>query len=74
MVLGESLVVGEKVVVEKDHELSRHGTKLGLQIYSHSCKPLGFACAVRVVQEGEAGGGDLAVAILGGGLLVRAGT
>jgi hypothetical protein len=36
VVLGGSLVAGEKVVVEEDHELSRHGTEPGLQIYSHS--------------------------------------
>jgi hypothetical protein len=36
VVLGGSLVAGEKVIVEEDHELSRHGTQLRLQTYSHS--------------------------------------
>jgi hypothetical protein len=36
VVLGGALVAGEMVVFEEDHELSRYGTELRLQIYSHS--------------------------------------
>lgn len=36
VVLGGAFVAGEMVVLEEDHKLSRHGTELWLQIYSHS--------------------------------------
>jgi hypothetical protein len=36
VVLGGSLVAGVRLVVEEGHGLSRHGTELWLQIYSHS--------------------------------------
>ena len=35
MILGGVLVAGEMVVLEEDHELSRHGTEPQLQIYLH---------------------------------------
>jgi hypothetical protein len=53
VVLGGALVAGEMVVLEEDHELSRHGTEPQLQIYSHFSATLSvFVCAVRVVKAG----------------------
>jgi hypothetical protein len=44
-----------------------------VNILASICKPPGFGCAVRVVEEGGTGAGALAATILGE-LLVRVGT
>ena len=59
MVLGGSLVAGERVVVEDDHELSRHCTEPRLQTFAFFRNLLSFICVVRVVKGGRAEAGEL---------------